>query len=596
MKRVVLLIPLLAVLMGCSQDKQPAETIAAPAPTAAPTLAPTVPQQVTPADTTPGHSPETVVIQPPQGSDSHNVSDNDSTAEVKPIRPVVYAPPSYNGPTTMAQRIVDADLIILGRVTSVTSGVEDADLHGQTGYVGALRFTFAVQEAYKSPTGSTSPASVTAMVPSLNRVDTRAEAQQVANQMLAERDTQWDDRNAIVFLASFSLEYPATKSDDLYFMSVVDYEYGFGDHYSLASKWNRMWLPEAVTAGGSERNADERWFLTSVPEQQSGQAVAGTSTQAESPSIALSQLKAEINSLATELGAGTSTGYRECLIRKYNRKRMEAIWAERGKTYGGNVQTFNVEINSGLPAGTKAFTKSLKAVLDENGWESKSEFIGQDADVFILGELTNTQTRTTVIRSSSRALIKMLDYQLSREPLMTTRPLPNGIYNLIWKFWQSHYILCDPDYFHSQPLIITVTAPTGTLHEAFFDPVTVGMAIAAAATNGVLKPTAFTDANNASATLQRIAYESPSTGSGQAGTVKLKLTPHTGLANHVVDFIGLDGKVSLSLDADDATVDAANNTLSWSVSSQPWEDGDMLMLRIHDGPVTSVPTPTPTGR
>ena len=520
---------------------------------------------------------------------TENMSAGESKAETSRMH---YVPPPYYGPTTMAQRIVDADLIILGRVTSVTSRVEDADLHGQTGYVGALRFTFAVQEAYKSPAGSTSPTSITAMVPSLNRVDTRAEAQQVANQMLAERDTQWDDRNAIVFLASFSLEYPATKSDDLYFMSVVDYEYGFGDHYSLASKWNRMWLPEAVTANGSERNADERWFLTSVPEQQSGQGAAGTSTKAESP-IALSQLKAEINSLATELGAGTSIGYRECLIRKYNRKRMEAIWAERSKTYGGNIQTFNVEINSGLPAGTKAFTKSLKAVLDENGWESKSEFIGQDADVFILGELTNTQTRTTVIRSSSRALIKILDYQLSREPLMTTRPLPNGIYNLIWKFWQSHYILCDPDYFHSQPLIITVTAPVGTLHEAFFDPVTVGSAIAADATNGILKPTAFTDGNSVSATLQRITWEAPSTGSGQAGTVKLKLTPHTGLANHVVDFIGLDGSVILSLDADDATVDAANNTLSWPATYQPWNDGDKLMLRIHNGPVTPVPTPTP---
>ena len=101
---------------------------------------------------------------------------------------------------------------------------------------------------------------------------------------------------------------------------------------------------------------------------------------------------------------------------------------------------------------------------------------------------------------------------------------------------------------------------------------TVGSAIAADATNGVLKPTAFTDGNGASATLQRIAYES--------NTVKLKLSPHTGLANHVLDFIVLDGTVSLSLDADEATVDAANNTLNWPVTPQPWKDGDKLMLRI----------------
>ena len=28
--------------------------------------------------------------------------------------------------------------------------------------------------------------------------------------------------------------------------------------------------------------------------------------------------------------------------------------------------------------------------------------------------------------------------------------------------------------------------------------------------------------------------------------------------------------------------DAANNTVSWSVSSQPWHDGDKLMLRIRE--------------
>ena len=38
-----------------------------------------------------------------------------------------------------------------------------------------------------------------------------------------------------------------------------------------------------------------------------------------------------------------------------------------------------------------------------------------------------------------------------------------------------------------------MTAPAGTLHEAFFDPpAAIGTAVGADATNGVLKPTAFT--------------------------------------------------------------------------------------------------------
>ena len=51
----------------------------------------------------------------------------------------------------------------------------------------------------------------------------------------------------------------------------------------------------------------------------------------------------------------------------------------------------------------------------------------------------------------------------------------------------------------------------------------------------------------------------------------------------MVDFIELDGTVSLSLAIDDAAVDPLTNTLSWAVSPQPWDDGDKLMLRIQLG-------------
>ncbi|MDE2715964.1 MAG: hypothetical protein OXI33_02975, partial [Chloroflexota bacterium] len=67
-----------------------------------------------------------------------------------------------------------------------------------------------------------------------------------------------------------------------------------------------------------------------------------------------------------------------------------------------------------------------------------------------------------------------------------------------------------------------------------------------------------------------------------SGTVKVKVSPHTGLTGQTVDFIELDGSVSLSLLVDDATIDAANNTLSWTVSEQPWHDGDKLMVRIRE--------------
>ena len=67
--------------------------------------------------------------------------------------------------------------------------------------------------------------------------------------------------------------------------------------------------------------------------------------------------------------------------------------------------------------------------------------------------------------------------------------------------------------------------------------------------------------------------------------VKLEVNPYDAFTGQILDFIELDGTVSLSLDAVYATVDTANDTLTWTVASQPWEDGDQLIScgpgRLH---------------
>ena len=163
---------------------------------------------------------------------------------------------------------------------------------------------------------------------------------------------------------------------------------------------------------------------------------------------------------------------------------------------------------------------------------------------------------------------------------MTVRPLPAGTYRFRDYFQHHTEVPCnDISEYHSIENV-TVTAPEGTLHELFFDPVTLRQAqgrpstVGADGTNGVLKPTSFTDANGGSATIERISHES--------GTVKVEVTPDDALAGQVLDFIELDGTVSLSLDVAEATVDGANGALSWGVASQPWEDGDLLMVRIRE--------------
>ena len=312
---------------------------------------------------------------------------------------------------------------------------------------------------------------------------------------------------------------------------------------------------------------------------------AATQTTSTAPSIGLSELKTKIATVDA-MTIDDSRKQQLCVALKLVAEREQTFRRSQGKSGAKYVPERAAAIKSGQPTGTVVFKETGESMVSED-WKSKSWLEGEGAVLFAEGDVTKTIPAPFSLRNSSKAFGGKFFVQASRviRPLVTVRPLPQGAYKLTWN---KHGLLSAPcnytHYLYRFPTTITVTAPTGTLHEALFDPVTVGSAIAADATNGVLKPTAFTDDNGASATLQRIAWE--------AGTVKLKLSLHTGLANHVLDFIVLDGKVSLSLDADEATVDAANNTLSWPVTHQPWKNGDKLMLRIHDGAVTIVPTPT----
>ena len=76
----------------------------------------------------------------------------------------------------------------------------------------------------------------------------------------------------------------------------------------------------------------------------------------------------------------------------------------------------------------------------------------------------------------------------------------------------------------------------------------------------------------------------------------MTLEPPASLAGHSLDFIALDGTVSTTLRAADAT--SNGGTLAWDVASKPWNDGDLLMLRARDVGVapdpTATHTPTPT--
>ena len=143
-------------------------------------------------------------------------------------------------------------------------------------------------------------------------------------------------------------------------------------------------------------------------------------------------------------------------------------------------------------------------------------------------------------------------------PWVTTRPLPRNTYKLTWNRHQLISVPCnDTQGLWQFPTTIRVTAPQGTLHEAFFDPVTDGTTVGADVSNGVLKPALFEAEGGTSTSIHGIEWE--------AQQVRMEFSPSAPPLGHHLDFIALDGSVALRLRVDDAAqmVDGDSTTLTW---------------------------------
>ena len=263
-------------------------------------------------------------------------------------------------------------------------------------------------------------------------------------------------------------------------------------------------------------------------------------------------------------GGDGSYFYKSCVEKKYTFGRRSRFFSAQGKRYYARIPQAS-ELSSGQPANTV-----IHESQNYGAYPSEKAVIrlgGSDGALFTV----NQGTATNEDANGDGNLEAGVDRIAYPETYRTTRPLPAGTYVIEHGETGVGYKHCSFEIVTDWT--VTVTAPEHTLHEALFDPVDMGDTVAADSSNGQFEPAAFTDANGASATIHRIEWES--------GTVEVEVTPDDALVRHVVDIIELDGTVSLSLDVADATVDAANDTLSWSMSEQPWEDGDKLMVRIR---------------
>ncbi len=359
------------------------------------------------------------------------------------------------------------------------------------------------------------------------------------------RPTTWDGQEALLFLKTPAQgAQGASGTSSFAFTDTTTWRYG--------SKGPEHSYTGTLPAGYAVNSRNPVW----VPLSSGG--ASGASGGGEN--LDLDELRTTVAWLA-----GSGPGYEDCVRLALSHIR----WYRDRDVYTGLPGEF--EHDGTIPSGdattpllTDRSTDSAPArTAYRNRW-----ILGQDRDLFSAVTIDDDTDPTNGFT----------------EVLRAARPLPAGSYRFLYRAQNTAFVPCD---YRSEDAgafwNVTVTAPAGKVHEAFFDPVAIGTAVGADGTNGTLKPTAFT-VGGVSTALQSLKWESD--------TLTLGLSSAASLSGHALDFIALDGSVALSLDGGAATV--SGRTLTWSVTDQPWQAGDLLMLRIRSGAPVATPTPTAT--
>ena len=397
----------------------------------------------------------------------------------------------------------------------------------------------------------------------------RDAALDVAVKAVGERNTEYDNRPGVLFLRGPrpAATPPSDEDSGSYGGSAasqsspVSLSHGFvlsnpfvqtSFEYSVDTL-SRTWLPAKGVPGqhykgGASASAGDREFITD-------------GTKYPTPVMTLTALKTRIEEIADMLAAGEGKeGYRDCIRSKLSRPRYY-------RNYEGPTFILEATIGTGLAAGTHLYDRQRsKSSGDQYSIYTTS---GPDAELFYM-PITDDDTDASNGYRYDNA---------------TARPLPAGKYSANFHTQHYSYVICDhnPTENNYHTYNVTVEAPAGTVHEAFFDPTEAG-------TDDV-SPTAFTVGGTATE-INRLKWN--------GDEVVLTLDPYVSLVGNALDFIALDGTVSLTLKVAEATVDAETGTLTWAKGTAPWKNGDKLMLRIReDGSakapaLTSTHTPTRT--
>ena len=422
----------------------------------------------------------------------------------------------------------------------------------------ALKFRFQVIEYLKGSGES----ELAVIVPwdGFDPIPDRRSAEVFAELMVDGRDRRWENREAVVFLRrSHTADQTTDPTGPMTYRFTGPTEYPVDVfQYEITSDYNRAWLPATDPSGvAGAVGSSEPAYFTEAPSAQS-QGAAGFSS-AGVPSIPLSEINRQIEWHKDLLYDGRDIlGYADCLKHQF---RFEAE-IQAGRIFQRTLNERRIE--SGQPAGHRLWP--VPAQYSEDPVYGKWWITGPDAHLFTSNIIEDPDDDPAT------------GYAWEH---VTTRPLPGGVYKVFYNDQPAAWVPCDYNPKWNQDLIevvVTVMSPVGTVYEAFFDPVEIGASVGADVENGVLEPASFTLEGIGSVNINRIEWKS--------GRVEIQLDSHSAraLSDHHMDFTALDGSVQLRLDFDNATeVERAGiRALSWGVCTQPWESGDLLMLRLSE--------------
>ena len=469
--------------------------------------------------------------------------------------------PYWDAKPSLDQLIFEADAIIWARPPSISGKTET--IAGEDGVAPTYRpfveFEFEVVEYLKGGGGDT----VRVKSPQRHTYLIESDALTASNVALSERNAAYDDREAVVFLRNSENGGAGART---YYFESASRETAFDKSYSIDGGYN-AWLPAAEThatkagAATDERADGASHNFLADPEP-------GVTELTE---LTIDGLRSRIAAVDAMIKKGEGIeGYEDCLGFKF----AVETSMRREREINGPYAPKRIE-EGPFPSGLSAGGEFMNLWSTGGGGYSKHWAEGPDADMFNLAIVADggETIAPDFVKTRNQATSYGVSYRVAR-------PLPSGKYEIREQSMAGLGIPCDFSIPELAPTwIFTFESPAGTLHEAFFDPAAIGSggAVGADAANGVLKPAGFTF-GGADVSLDSIRWESQA--------AEMRLSPHTRLANHHADFIALDGSVALRLDFDDAaeTGEGDSRALSWAVCTQPWQAGDLLMLRISESP------------